>query len=196
MNKTDVACKPKLGLAPNSFFMVIPFLRDIKHWIKLKRQERLMYQQGLDQRARRASERESYVDYNSPQYRGKHDRTPVDTGRHRRDSDRTASAKMSLKKSLSRPDSKLESRKSQEKEKGAHDNRGSVSPFKTPQSSNKTSRKQLFSESSAANIASQAGTEKRKKKKSADKHILPDNFMPKAWKNFHLDQDLILKLAF
>ena len=195
MNKTDVSCKSKLGLAPNSFFMVIPFLRDIKHWVKLKRQERLMYQQGLDQRTRRASERDNYVDYNSPQYRSKYDRTPVD-GRHRRDSDRTASAKLSLKKSLSRPDSKVESRKSQEKDKVTHDNRGSVSPFKTPQSSNKTSRKQLFSENAAANIASQGVAEKRKKKKSVEKHILPDNFMPKAWKNFHLDQDLILKLAF
>jgi len=35
-NKTDLSCKAKLGLAPNSFFMVVPFLRDLKQWVKLK----------------------------------------------------------------------------------------------------------------------------------------------------------------
>jgi len=33
--KTDQSSKAKLGVAANSFFMVIPFLRDIKSWVKL-----------------------------------------------------------------------------------------------------------------------------------------------------------------
>ena len=35
MNKTDQSSKAKLGVAPNNFFMVIPFLREIKAWVKL-----------------------------------------------------------------------------------------------------------------------------------------------------------------
>ena len=203
-SRTDLACKPKLGLAPNSFFMVIPFLRDIKRWIQMKQKDRLLYQQGIDSRTRRASERDSYNEYNSPQYRNK---TPID-GRQRRDSENRqrrdsekVSGKMSLKKSLSRPDSKLDSRRSQEKMVGEGGNRSS--PFKTPQSVLKSSRKQLFSESgmpanaAALNDGNKPKNERRKKKKSSEKssHLIEDNFMPKAWQNFSLDKDLILKLA-
>ena len=207
-SKTDHGCKQKLGLAPNSFFMVIPFLRDIKHWIKLKQKDRLLYQHGQDQRARRQSERESYGDFNSPQFRTKYDKTPID-GRQRRDSDRAVTnttGKLSLKKSLSRPESKVESRRSQEKVVGPEVRAATTSPAKTPQSQSKSSsRKQLFSESGTS-LTPAAGTEqgkaskseKRKKKKSdnSPQHLLPDGFLPKAWKNFHLDQNHILQLAF
>ena len=201
-NKADVNCKAKIGYAPNSFFMVLPFLRDIKHWIKMKQKERLMYQQGMEQRVRRASDRDSYHDYNSPQYRHKYDKTPVADNRQRRDSERaSASGKMSLKKSLSRTDSKTEARKSQEKTSGSQGSsaRTSTSPFKTP----KSTRKQLFGGelSTPVNLIekeSKVRSEKKKKKKSSggsSKHIVPDGFIPQAWKNFSLDQDLIMKLA-
>ena len=180
-HRTDLTCKAKLGLAPNSFFMVIPFLRDIKHWIKMKRQERQMYQHGMDQRTRRASERESH---NDSQFRSKYDRTPVE-GRHRRDSERTGSGKISLKKSLSRPDSKLESRRSQEKVVDE-----ARSPFRIPPATTKSSKKQLFSD--PANVCSFS----ERKKKKGSRSLFAENYIPNAWKNFHLNHDLILQTAF
>ena len=39
-SKTDQSCKLKLGVAPNNFFMVIPFLRDIKAWVRLASKDR------------------------------------------------------------------------------------------------------------------------------------------------------------
>jgi len=199
LNKTDQNCKAKLGLAPNSFFMVIPFLRDIKHWVKLKQKERLMYQQGVDQRVRRASDRDSYNDYTSPHTRHKHDITPV-SDRQRRVSERLQnSAKISVKKSVSRPESKVQQEVRRSQEKGGSQpssTRTSISPFKTP----KSTRKQLFSEPGAPlNLISTPDVKQKsgkKKKKSGQKsHLIPDGFMPQSWRQFSLDQDLIMKLA-
>ena len=49
----------------------------------------------------------------------------------------------------------------------------------------------------ALNDGNKPKNERRKKKKSSEKssHLIEDNFMPKAWQNFSLDKDLILKLA-
>jgi len=202
-NKTDLTCKAKLGLAPNSFFMVVPFLRDLKQWVKLKQADRLMYQyrqladhSDQTQRTRRVSDRE---DFNSP------------NSRQRRDSERvTGAAKISLKKSLSRPESKQER----------------ISPAKTPQptSGQKTSRKQLFSVDSPVREESNSNTlngdeksDKRRKKKSSSaepttpvrrEDVLPElsaaartqplfpvSFLPTAWHEFQLDKELLMKLA-
>ena len=193
-SRTDQTCKQKLGLAPNSFYMVIPFLRDIKYWVKLKQAERLsyVYDKGADQRTRRGSERESYTDYNSP-LRG--DRT-------RRDSERTG-GKGSLKKSLSRTES------GKQDPRGSHNlsdqsvRAATTSPFKTPKSVQKTStetlsRKKLFSESGTPiQVGPLEMSEKKKKKKSVtSQHLIPDGFMPAAWKNFHFDKESILQIAF
>ena len=160
-SKTDQSCKTKLGLAPNSFFMVVPFLRDLKQWVKLKLADRLLFhpEQG---RARRVSERE---ELQSPL-----SRVPT-------------SGKISLKKSLSRPDSKQER----------------VSPAKTPQP--KSSRKQLFSVDSSLE-EERSDTRRTKKSWSAEPSVplrpasvLPAGFMPAAWRQFRLDKDLLLSLA-
>ena len=179
-SKTDQACKAKLGLAPSSFFMVVPFLRDLKLWVKLKQKDRLMYQHCLqenNQRSRRASERE---DFNSPSLRSKFDKTPIDPGnsRQRRDSE------------------KLTSKKKTER----------ISPAKTPQLASKTSRKQLFTPESLSLEQPEKSDKRRKKKSSSaepstpsrqnDTSIIPDGFMPKAWQHFKLDQELLLSLAF
>ena len=181
--------------------MVIPFLRDIKHWVKLKQKERLnyVYNQGADQRTRRASERESYLDHNSPMTSGKADRT-------RRDSERTP-GKMSLKKNLSRTESgRLDSKRSQIPT-DQNVRAATTSPFKTPKSVQKTSttpssRKQLFSDSrttplqTASREVEQKSDKKKRKKSVTSQRLIPDGFMPAAWKNFHLDQESILQIAF
>ena len=158
-SKTDQSCKTKLGLAPNSFFMVVPFLRDLKQWVKLKLADRLLYHPEQD-RSRRVSEREE-----SPLCR-------VPT-----------SGKISLKKSLSRPDSKQER----------------VSPAKTPQP--KSSRKQLFSVESSLE-EERVETRRTKKSWSAEPSVpvrrtsvFPAGFMPTAWRQFQLDKELLLSLA-
>ena len=178
-SKTDQACKAKLGLAPSSFFMVVPFLRDLKLWVKLKQKDRLMYQHCLqenNQRSRRASERE---DFNSPSLRSKFDKTPIDPGnsRQRRDSERLTSKKKTER----------------------------ISPAKTPQLASKTSRKQLFTPESLSLEQPEKSDKRRKKKSSSaepstpsrqpDPSIIPDGFMPKAWQHFKLDQELLLSLA-
>jgi len=154
----------------------------------MKRHERQNYQHGVDQRTRRASERESHHD---SQFRSKYDRTPVEgQQRHRRDSERTGSGKISLKKSLSRPDSKLDSRRSQERVVNEAE-----SPFRMPQVSSKSSKKQLFSESLSASPANVCSYSDRKKKKGS-KSLFAENYIPNAWKNFNLNHDLILQAAF
>ncbi len=200
-SRTDQTSKQKLGLAPNSFYMVIPFLRDIKHWVKLKQKERLnyVYHQGADQRTRRASERESYLDHNSPLTSGKADRT-------RRDSERTG-GKMSLKKNLSRTESGRQDSKRSQIPTDQNVRAATTSPFKTPKSVQKTSttassRKQLFSDSrttplqTASREVEQKSDKKKRKKSVTSQRLIPDGFMPAAWKNFHLDQESILQIAF
>jgi len=183
-SKTDQACKAKLGLAPSSFFMVVPFLRELKLWLKLKQKDRLMYQHCLQEsnpRTRRPSEREDFL---SPSLRSKFDKTPVDqaNNRQRRDSERVTSKKKTER----------------------------ISPAKTPQLAAKSSRKQLFtpdSQSQAQHQEHHEKSEKRRKKKSSSaepstpsRHhsssIIPDDFIPKAWQHFRLDQELLLNLAF
>jgi len=44
LNKSDTGCKSKNGYNPNSFFMVIPFMRDLKKWVQTKHWERLEFQ--------------------------------------------------------------------------------------------------------------------------------------------------------
>merc|ERR1711953_696271 len=178
-SKTDQACKAKLGLAPSSFFMVVPFLRDLKRWVALKQKDRLMYQHCLQethQRSRRASEREEFL---SPGLRSKFDKTPMELGasRQRRDSERLTSKKKTER----------------------------ISPAKTPQLASKTSRKQLFTPESLS-LERPEKSDKRRKKKSLsaepstpsrqnDTSIIRDGFMPKAWQHFKLDQELLLSLA-
>ena len=36
-------CKIHLKIPPNSFFMVIPFLRDLKKWVGHKHRERMQF---------------------------------------------------------------------------------------------------------------------------------------------------------
>ena len=166
-NKTDLSCKAKLGLAPNSFFMVVPFLRDLKQWVKLKQADRLLYQQP--QRSRRASEREDFISPSSGQV------TRL-----------TGSSKISLKKSLSRPESKEER----------------VSPAKTPQPV-KTSRKQLFTLDSSVPLHEEKIDKKRNKKSSSAEPSVPlrqtnmfsCGYMPVAWQQFKLDKELLMRLA-
>ena len=193
-SKTDQACKAKLGLAPSSFFMVVPFLRDLKLWLKLKQKDMLMYQHCLQDnnpRSRRASEREDFL---PASLRSKFDPalSPLEPGssRARRDSERTTGG----------------SKKKTER----------ISPAKTPQLAAKTSRKQLFTPQDILG-QEQPGvadhlekSEKRRKKKSSSAEpstpsrpqasssssILPDGFIPKAWQHFKLDQELLLSLAF
>lgn len=200
-SRTDQTSKQKLGLAPNSFYMVIPFLRDIKHWVKLKQKERLnyVYHQGADQRTRRASDRESYMDYSSPLTSGK-DRT-------RRDSERTG-GKSSFKISLARTESGKQETKRSQILADQNVRAATTSPFKTPKLVQKTSststssRKQLFSETktplqAASREQVEQKSDKKKKKKSVtSQRLIPDGFMPAAWKNFHLDQESILQIAF
>jgi len=185
-SKTDQACKAKLGLAPSSFFMVVPFLRELKLWLKLKEKDRLMYQHCLQEtnpRARRPSEREDFL---SPSLRSKFDKTPIDQGnnRQRRDSERVTSKKKTER----------------------------ISPAKTPQLAAKSSRKQLFTPESQAQHQAQhqehhEKSEKRRKKKSSSAEpstpsrphsssIIPDGFIPQAWQHFKFDQELLLSLAF
>ena len=93
------------------------------------------------------------------------------------------SGKISLEKSLSRPDSKQER----------------VSPAKTPQP--KSSRKQLFSVESS--LEEERGETRRTKKSwSAEPSVpvrrtsvFPAGFMPTAWRQFQLDKELLLSLA-
>jgi len=181
ISKTDQTCKAKLGLAPSSFFMVVPFLRDLKRWVALKQKDRLMYQQCLqetNQRSRRGSEREEFL---SPGLRSKFDKTPIEVraSRQRRDSERLAASKKKTER---------------------------ISPAKTPQLLPKTSRKQLFTPDSLGQDQHEK-MEKRRKKKSAsaepstpsrhqDASLIPDGFIPKAWQHFKLDQELLLSLAF
>jgi len=155
-SKTDQTCKAKLGLAPNSFFMVVPFLRDLKQWVKLKLADRLLYHPEQD--------------LQSPLVRA------------------PASGKISLKKSLSRPESKEER----------------VSPAKTPQpaSALKTSRKQLFSVDSSLE-EEKPDTRRTKKSWSAEPSVpvrsaslFPSaGFLPAAWRQFQLDKELLMRLA-
>eukprot|EP00090_Calanus_glacialis_P047077 TRINITY_DN9548_c0_g1_i1.p1 TRINITY_DN9548_c0_g1~~TRINITY_DN9548_c0_g1_i1.p1 ORF type:complete len:451 (-),score=87.60 TRINITY_DN9548_c0_g1_i1:234-1586(-) len=234
MNKMDQNSKARLGIAPNSFFMVIPFLRDIKHWIKNKQRERCQFQQGgMEQRSRRASERENYnnptwqdneIHHSTPQERKMFDKTPMDnsrlrkdseSGRQRRDSEKLkgagGSAKVSVKKILTRHDSRPEASKNN-LEKSTSDSRvrDKISPAKTPHAIQKSSRKQLFSEGGTPlnqgkgkeEELNEKSKQERKLSKNAQKkqsqtknHIVPDGFCPKAWQNFKLDHDQLLKIA-
>jgi len=233
-NKMDQSSKAKLGIAPNSFFMVIPFLRDIKYWIKNKQRDRCHFQQPpMEQRSRRVSERENYSNqtwqdnelHNStPQVRKFSDKTPQDHSRQRRDSERMnesgrqrrdseklkaagGNTKVSLKKMLSRQDSKKNTL-----EQSTSDNRvrDKVSPAKTPQLLQKSSRKQLFSEggtpitqvpvkeeTTGGKSRQERKTSKntQKKQDQAKNHIIQDGFYPKAWQNFKIDQYSLLNIA-
>lgn len=42
-HKTDVDCKANLGLNANSFFMVMPFMKKLKKWVQIKREERRLH---------------------------------------------------------------------------------------------------------------------------------------------------------
>ena len=240
-NKMDQNSKSKLGIAPNSFFMVIPFLRDIKHWIKNKQRERCQYQQGgMEQRSRRASERENYnnqtwqeneLHHSTPLVRKMFDKTPIDNSRQRKDSERTNDngrqrrdserlkstggyTKVSLKKMLSRQDSRSDARKNTV-EKSTSDSgivRDKISPAKTPQLLQKSSRKQLFSEGGTSinevkkeeEVPNSKNKQERKTSKNTQKkqgllknliYIIPDGFCPKTWQNFKIDHDQLMKIA-
>ena len=232
-NKTDMVSKTKLGIAPNSFYMVIPFLRDIKHWVKNKQRERSMYQQGaMEQRSRRPSERENYNNYSgwleqemyhsTPQIRKMHDKTPIDTNRQRRDSERMRKEEMvksaqgnNKNNSKFKPVVKQGSRSEVGRnnlEKSVSDSRvrDKISPAKTPQLGPKTSRKQLFHEG-ASQRQTRGGREEevqgktrnerktsknsQKKQNQGKSHLIPDGFCPKAWQNFKLDTNLLVNIA-
>ena len=197
MNKTDLVSKAKLGIAPSSFYMVIPFLRDIKHWVKTRLRERSMYQQGaMEQRARRASERENYNNHSgwsdhemfhsTPQVRKMHDKTPIDNSRQRRDSERLRrdealkSAQGSNKNnSKFKPVTKQGSRSEVGRnhlEKSGSDSRvrDKISPSKTPQILQKNSRKQLFSEGGSSRVGKEEevqGKSKQERKSSRNSQI-------------------------
>merc|ERR1712106_1282161 len=137
-------------------------------------------------------------------------------GRRRRDSERLKSTggytKVSLKKILSRQDSRSDARKNTV-EKSTSDSgivRDKISPAKTPQLLQKSSRKQLFSEGGTplnqTRCKEEEAHEKNKqenklmkntqKKQTLTKsHLVPDGFCPKAWLNFKIDHDQLLKIA-
>lgn len=87
-NKSDQTCKSKNGFSPNSFYMVIPFMRDLKQYVQTKLWERLQFQdEAVDKRGR--SGRKS--DAKTPLSQQKDGKTPA-----RKRSDRANSESLEI----------------------------------------------------------------------------------------------------
>ena len=194
----------KLGIAPSSFFMVIPFLRDLRHWVKLAGRG----QQQQAGRARRDSERaRSTPQQPSKQTTGKkvHPGKEGKEGSGRKGSGRVENKleKMLVRASQESGEARGEENKlekmliqaSLESKEKMTVSGGTAS--KTPQSrsatgENKSSRKQLqYPEAGGGGGAVQPDPGPA----SQTHPRLPDGFCPKAWQNFRLDHQQLLSLA-
>ena len=52
LNKSDQNCKSKNGYNPNSFYMVIPFIREVKTYTQTKLWQRLQFQDESQEKCR------------------------------------------------------------------------------------------------------------------------------------------------
>jgi len=207
-SKSDLACKAKLGIAPSSFFMVIPFLRDLRHWVKLAgrgQQQQAGRTRRDSERARSTPQQPSKLSTGKKVHLGKEGKE----GSGRKGSGRVENKleKMLVKASQESGEArgvenKLEkmlikaSLESKEKMTGS-DSSGAASKAPQPRPAsgeNKSSRKQLqYPESGGGGGAVQPDPGPAPARQTQPR--LPDGFCPKAWQNFRLDHQQLLGLA-
>lgn len=172
-SKTDQSCKLKLGVAPNNFFMVIPFLRDIKAWVRLASKDGAASVPSSQKKKGKKDSR-TREDGETVRLQATPILQPPLLGLEEEEQgDRARVAAQAVARDIKRPVAKRpagEKRQSVEKEVRV---REKESPAKAEQ-----------------------GRSMSKKPLSSDKGgLLPPGFIPKAWTTFKLDHDALLAIA-
>ena len=172
-SKTDQSCKLKLGVAPNNFFMVIPFLRDIKAWVRLASKDGAASVPSSQKKKGKKDSR-TREDGETVRLQATPILQPPLLGLEEEEQgDRARVAAQAVARDIKRPVAKRpagEKRQSVEKEVRV---REKESPAKAEQ-----------------------GRSMSKKSLSSDKGgLLPPGFIPKAWTTFKLDHDALLAIA-
>ena len=172
-SKTDQSCKLKLGVAPNNFFMVIPFLRDIKAWVRLASKDGAASVPSSQKKKGKKDSR-TREDGETARLQATPILQPPLLGLEEEEQgDRARVAAQAVARDIKRPVAKRpagEKRQSVEKEVRV---REKESPAKAEQ-----------------------GRSMSKKSLSSDKGgLLPPGFIPKAWTTFKLDHDALLAIA-
>ena len=172
-SKTDQSCKLKLGVAPNNFFMVIPFLRDIKAWVRLASKDGAASVPSSQKKKGKKDSR-TREDGETVRLQATPILQPPLLGLEEEEQgDRARVAAQAVARDIKRPVAKRpagEKRQSVEKEVRV---REKESPAKAEQ-----------------------GRIMSKKTLSSDKGgLLPPGFIPKAWTTFKLDHDALLAIA-
>ena len=172
-SKTDQSCKLKLGVAPNNFFMVIPFLRDIKAWVRLASKDGAASVPSSQKKKGKKDSR-TREDGETVRLQATPILQPPLLGLEEEEQgDRARVAAQAVARDIKRPVAKRpagEKRQSVEKEVRV---REKESPAKAEQ-----------------------GRSMSKKTLSSDKGgLLPPGFIPKAWTTFKLDHDALLAIA-
>ena len=173
-SKTDQSCKLKLGVAPNNFFMVIPFLRDIKAWVRLASKDRAASVPSSQKKKNRK-------DVRREEGETRLQATPILQPpllglEEEEQGDRARVAAQAVARDIKRPVAKRPGEKRQSVEKEVVRVREKESPAKAE--GGRSSKKSLSVSSSEKGGG-----------------ILPPGFIPKAWTSFKLDHDALLAIA-
>jgi mRNA-decapping enzyme subunit 2 len=190
-SRTDPACKARLGVAPNSFFMVIPFIREIRAWVKLFSRAASLPPAAPGSRKKGRSQQRPEEAAGEQRQRS-NSAEQAAAGREARDA---LVVEPSTREQGAREPSarELSAREPSAREQGAREQgimkpvakrpgerpRSKTSPGKG--SPEKGSRKQLF----------QPVAEER----AAPPGLLPPGFVPRAWAEFRLDHGELLAAA-
>ena len=168
-SKTDQSCKLKLGVAPNNFFMVIPFLRDIKAWVRLASKDRAASVPLSQKKKGKGRKDEGEMRSQATPIL----QPPLPLGLEEEEKgDRARVAAQAVARDIKRPVAKRPGEKRQSVEKEVRV-REKESPAKAE---GRNSKKSLSY--------------------SNDKSgILPPNFIPKAWTTFKLDHAELYAIA-
>jgi len=219
--KTDLSCKNKLGIGPNNFFMVIPFLREIKAWVKLVSKDRCSsiqsnFNPNTDSCKKRNRSRRTESETDTPCLR----QTPIDPPSVIGKDVRCGKGCVETDTGIRRPVAKKP-----EKKLSVERTRDKVSPGKAFPVDTK-SRKKLFKEESRNRAEDNRGSPVKPVASDVDRtlsgsvssgvpppssktkymsgtgrdsvpgsSLLPPNFCPRAWSGFTLNHRELMEAA-
>ena len=170
-SKTDQSCKLKLGVAPNNFFMVIPFLRDIKAWVRLASKDRAP---SVPSSQKKKGKKDPRREEGEARLQATPILQPPLLGLEEEEQgERARVASQAVARDIKRPVAKRPGEKRQSVEKEVMRVREKESPAKTE---GRSSKKSL-------SCSNEKGG------------IIPPGFIPKAWSSFNLDHDALLAIA-
>ncbi|XP_023336993.1 m7GpppN-mRNA hydrolase isoform X2 [Eurytemora carolleeae] len=222
LNKSDQNCKIKNGFNPNSFYMVIPFIREAKAWAQTKLWQRLQFQdepQEKGRSGRKSVPRTKQEDGRTPASGVKERKISVPGLKQQTDRRTPGSSFKPSQSSVSR-NMEVESSESRRNQENMRNSKSKV----------KGSRRQLFetgqdtSRESTVTPQDKLGSfrpallptpgsnpaqlptpgsnpinnlnKSKENRSNQQPSLLPPNFCPKAWSNFRLDENTLISAFF